>query len=388
MKNIQTIKIGNTVNISIDGKLHQKNCGSPAEAKELYEIVLKAKSDPSDANLKAIRVYLNEKIRVAFLTGLESDVETGEVFIAGFNTPIPQTLVDVLKEYHENDYPVEAVINFWKLLMLNPDKRVRTSAFDFIHTHDFVLTDSGYMVVYKAVAYKEKADNDLLEFVTNQYLHVKKDWKCSANKYVVYRELDGGTLGLTKTVTAEGWGYDKEVEILGKLGDLNAQLDKLAETSGTVYTDKHTRKMEIKLGVPVLMPRKDCDSDPAKDCSYGLHVGATNYVKRFGSNGDAVLVCLVNPAHIVAVPDYDHSKMRVAEYFPIALASYTDGEIDIISQSYFESDYKTYEEKDLEKMLAKIKKQEKPIEKARNAEEEERPMSELLKIIESRMIDI
>ena len=386
MKNIQAIKIGNTVNISINGKLHQKNCGSPAEAKELYEVVLQAKSNPSEANLKAIRMYLNEKIRVAYLTGLEADVETNEIFLAGFNTPIPQTLVDVLKEYHENQYPIDAVINFWKLLMLNPDKRVRTSAFDFIHTHDFVLTDSGYMVVYKAVAYKEKTDNDLLEFVTNNYLHVKKDWKCSANKYVVYRDSEGN-LALTKTVTADGWD-DEDVEILGKLGDLNASLDKLAETSNTVYTDKHSQSMKIKLGVPVLMDRKECDSDPAKDCSYGLHVGATNYVKRFGSNGDAVLVCLVNPIHIVAVPDYDHSKMRVAEYFPIALASYTDGEIDIISQSYFESDYKTYEEKDLEKMLAKIKKQEKPIEKAINAEEEERPMSELLKIIESRMIDI
>jgi|JFJP01.1.fsa_nt_gi hypothetical protein len=387
MKNIQTIKIGNTVNISIDGKLHQKNCGSPEEARELYGIVLRAKSDPSDANLKAIRMYLNEKIRVAFLTGLESDVETGEVFIAGFNTPIPTTLVEVLKEYHENQYPVDAVINFWKLLMLNPDKRVRTSAFDFIHTHDFVLTDTGYMVVYKAVAYKEQVDNDLLEFVTNQYLHVKKDWKCSANKYVVYRDEDGN-LALTKAVTADGWDDDKDVEILGKLGDLNASLDKLAETSSTVYTDKHSHTMEIRLGVPVVMPRKDCDSDPAIDCSYGLHVGATNYVKRFGSNGDAVLVCLVNPAHIVAVPDYDHSKMRVAEYFPIAKATYTNGEIDIIEQAYFESDYRTYEDKDLEKMLAKIKKQEKPIEKAINAEEEERPMSELLKIIESRMIDI
>jgi len=386
MKNIQVIKIGTMVNISIDGRLSKKNCGTQDEAKELFNIVLKAKSDPSEANLKAIRLFLNEKTRIAYLTGLESDIETGEVFIAGFNTPIPQTLVNVLVDYHENHYPVDAIINFWKLLMINPDTRVRTSLFDFITTHDFALTDAGYMVVYKAVAYKERVYNDLREFVTNQYLHVKKDWKCSANKYVVYRD-DDGNLALTKAVTADGWGFDGN-EIIGKLGDLNASLDTLSDAQ-TVYTDKHSHSMEIRLGVPVVMPRKDCNSDPAADCSYGLHVGATKYVNHFANGSDAVLVCLVNPAHVVAVPQYDHSKMRVSQYFPIALATYVDKKIDIIEQSYFESDYQEYEEQELNKMVSSIKNNQLPIEKAINVETDEtRPMSELLKMIETRLVDI
>jgi hypothetical protein len=311
------------------------------------------------------------------------------VYLAGFNTPVPATLVEVVKEYHENNYPLEAIINFWKLLMINPDTRVRTDLFKFINTHDFVLTDTGYMLVYKAVAYKEKQANDLAEFVTNQYLYVKKEWKCSPNKYMVFRNADG-SFGMTKVVTAEGWDEDdKNIEFLGKLGDLNAKLDVISAESETVYTDKHSKTMIIKLGVPVVMERKHCDSDPARDCSYGLHVGATKYVETFGSTGDAVLVCLVNPAHVVAVPEYDNSKMRVSEYFPIALATYTDDrKIEIVEQMYWESDYQTYEETELAKLIAKVQADEKPFEAAMKAEEESRPFSELQKILETRLLDL
>jgi hypothetical protein len=398
MKNIQGVKIGNVVNISINGKLHKKNCGSPKEADELFKLVLKAKENPSDANIKAVRVFLNEKTRIAYLAGLESDVDTGEIFLAGFNTPIPNTLVDVIKEYHENGYPMDAIINFWKLLMINPDKRVRTSLFDFITTHDFVLTDKGYMVVYKSVYRKEgevKRDRTFEEFVSNQYLHVKKDWKCSPNKYVAYKNNHTNELGITKIETAETWATDAskgQLEVMGKLGELYDAIFKSTEESATdlvpVYTDMHTKTMTIELGKPVKMDRKDCDSDPAKDCSYGLHVGATGYVERFANSGCVILACMVNPANVVAVPDYDHSKMRVTEYFPFALATYTDRKIDIIEQAYFEEDYCEYELFEIEEQITKVKSEEVPIEKAKNAEPEDRPMSELLKMLESRVHDI
>jgi hypothetical protein len=399
MKNIQAIKIGNMVNLSIDGKLHKKNCGSPEEANELYRLVLVAREKPTDDNIKAVRMYLNDKVRVAFLTGLETDLETGEVFLAGFNTPIPNTLLEVIKEYHEKQYPLDAILNFWKLLMVNPDKRVRESLFQFITTHDFVLTDKGYMVVYKAVYRKDengKRDIAYEEFITNQYLHVKKDWKCSPNKYVVYENLNNDDpaeqYGITKIETAEGWNEkERGVEIKGKLGDLFSVIvnsDNKGSEETPKYTDMHSRTMTIELGVPVHMPRKECDSDPAKDCSYGLHVGATKYVERFANSGSIILVCLVNPMHVVAVPEYDHSKMRVAEYFPYAFATYTNGKIDIIEEAYFESDYQSHEQKELEEMIAKVKAEELPIETAKKAEKEGRPMSELMKMLESRLIDL
>jgi len=396
MKNINAIKTGNVVKISMDGKLQQKNCGTPKEADELFRLALKAKADPSDANIKAIRSYLNEKLRIALMAGLETDPDSGEVYLAGFNTPVPMKLVEIIKEYHENQYPLDAIINFWKLLMINPDTRVRTSLFDFISKHDFVLTDKGYMVVYKAVYRKDngKETNVLNEFISNQWLHVKKDWGCSPNKYVVFQYLDEkDKYGITKVETANGWDADeKNVKVLGKLGELFSGIvtaDDDIATDAPVYTDMHTRKMTIVLGKPVQMDRKDCDSDPAIDCSYGLHCGATAYVERFANRGESVvLACLVNPANVVAVPDYDHSKMRVSEYFPFAYATYENGKIDIVEQSYFELDYQEYETEVLERQIANIQANELPIETAIGAEDEVRPMSELQKILETRLFDI
>jgi hypothetical protein len=148
-KNIQGVKIGNVVNLSIDGKLHKKLCADPKEADELYRAIIKAKENPTEANIKALRILLNERTRKVIEAGLEADIDTGEVYLAGFNTPIPDTLLDVIKEYHDNGYPLDAIINFWKLLMINPDIRVRKSLFDFITVHDFVLTDKGFEKEWK-----------------------------------------------------------------------------------------------------------------------------------------------------------------------------------------------------------------------------------------------
>ena len=193
MKNITVIKIGNMVKISLGGKLKQKNCGSPAEADELFRLCLDAKENPTDEKILNIRAYLNERTRIAMMAGLEHDPETSEVFMAGFNTPVPDGLVEIIKDYHENGYPMQPLLNFWKLLMLNPDTRVRTDLFDFISTHDFVLTDKGYMVVYKAVYDKtEDAEaTSFAEYVNRQYLYVKKNWKCSTR---VIRSLSVLTL--------------------------------------------------------------------------------------------------------------------------------------------------------------------------------------------------
>lgn len=392
---INATKIGRVINLSINGKLRKKVCDTVETANDLYRLILDVKANPSDQGLKDILSFLNEKTRVAMQCGLETDPETGEVYLAGFNTPVPMTLVEVAKDYHENGFPMEAIMNFWKLLMLNPDHRVRESLFDFIKTHDFVLTDNGYMVVYKSVYYRAEGEgnhnNKVAEFVSNQYLHVKKDWQTSPRKYMVYIDEDG-ELNISKTVTVNGWDLEtKEVEILGNLAEMydNLAMLTVADEENAPYTDMHTRTFKIKLGEPVRQDRRDCDADPRNDCSNGLHVGATAYVERFGSYGNtAILVCYVNPAHVVAVPDYDHSKMRVSEYFPFAVANYEDGKIDIVEQSYFESDYTVYEEQELAEMLEKADKGERPVNTAINAKADMRPMDELQKIIENRVIEL
>lgn len=394
MKNqINAVKIGKTVNIWIDGKLRKKVCDTNETADELFKLVLSVKANPTEEGIKKVFGFLNEKTRIAMKCGLETDPDTGEVYLAGFNTPVPMDLVEVIKEYHENGYPMEAILNFWRLLMLNPDKTVRTTLFDFIKTHDFVLTDNGYMVVYKAVDYNKNKQHDttLSEFITNRYLHVKKEWKTSARRYVVYRDLDTDKLHITKTTTAENWDLEqKNVEILGNLNEMFENLEEYSVYEEAPYTDMYSNTMQISLGETVHMPRTNCDNDPSNECSYGLHVGATRYVEWFGSHGDVVLVCYVNPAHVVAVPQYDNSKIRVSQYFPFAVATYENGQIDMIEQKYFESDYTEYEVNELTEMIAKVQEEELPIETDEDEEEQEetRSMEELQRIIENRIITI
>ena len=99
-------------------------------------------------------------------------------------------------------------------------------------------------------------------------------------------------------------------------------------------------------------------------------------------------MCFISPANVVAVPTADCTKMRVSEYFPFAIATYEDGKIDVVEQAYYEDDYQQYELEELEAQIAKIKEGEVPVQTAINSEPEERPLSELMKILESRIIDI
>ena len=400
MNTINAIKVGSTVNIAINGKLYKKTCGSKEEANELFKTILKAKADPTDENVKMVRTLFNEKHRAILVPGFEFDPEIGEAFMKGFSTPIPNTLLEVIKEYHENNYPMESISNFWKLLMLNPDKRVRTDLFDFIQKHDFALTDYGYMVVYKAVYLKNfvsDEDKEFGRFVNSQYHKIKDDWKTNPRRYIAYKDLSTDEYKITKEKTAEHWNeHEKNIEILGNVADLYLSLFEVDNLDDLkipfLFTDMFSQSMSIKLGEPVRKERKMCDADPKKDCSSGLHVGATEYVERYAGWHDTektrVLVCLVNPMNVVAVPESDTSKIRVSEYFPFALAEYVDEKINIIDEAYFESDYINYDEQTLADLLDKAEAEEEPFETAENGEEEDRPLEELKKIIASRLVDI
>lgn len=387
--NITGNRVGTRVNFFLGTGLQSKDFHSDELADQAFKALLKAKDDPSDDNIADLYTFLNKDIRLAKKGGFEFDPSTGEIFMKGFNTPVPEIIMETVEQYIDNGYPIESITNFWKLLMANPDTRVRESLFDFIATHDFSLTDKGYMIVYKTVDYMNMITQDVASFVSNAYLKVRKDWGTSAAKYVVYKNFSGEDfeLKLTKKKTWTGWDVEKKgVELVGSLDELQAKLDELIDgDKSSVFTDLHTHKMEIRLGEAVKMTRSECDSDPSRDCSHGLHVGATSYVQNFANQDSVVLVCLVNPMHVVAVPDYNHSKMRVTEYFPFALATFEDKKIDIIQQPYFEYDYANIEEKDLKEILS-VQYDVRDV--SYNAPDDDRDYSEYIAILEARVTDL
>lgn len=452
---IEVIKIGLTLNLWVNGKLRNVIYQTENEAKEAFLGILKIRENPTDENMRNLYPIIKEKTRILAVSGFEHDVLDGKFYLEGFNTPVPDKLFEIIKEYSDNHYPLNPIVNFWKLLMANPDERVRTSLFDFISTHDFSLTDKGYMITYKAVCNQilddssddeneedEDYDDEELEeenevieeevttevnvftdalktFIEESIVKVKK-WKTSLKKYVVYYDIATSSYKLTKRSVFENWvtatktfvGSLDELALVDgetftvvatltetvgienlsnepteQVVDVEEEINELEEIGG-VYTDKHSKTMRIVVGTPVKQERIHCDSDPSIDCSRGLHVGATKYVEKFAGIGDTILVCLVNPMNVIAVPKYDHSKMRVCEYFPFALANFKDSKIEIIDQAYFENDYANHEEDELNALLISIKDNQIPLATCINGVDDKRPMSELVKIIENRLIDL
>lgn len=92
-----------------------------------------------------------------------------------------------------------------------------------------------------------------------------------------------------------------------------------------VFTDHHSHTFKIKIGEIVTMPRNECDSSNDVECSFGLHLAGMNWLDQnyFGNVG---LVCLCNPADVVAVPSRsDYGKLRCCAYLPFDKLDYSGG---------------------------------------------------------------
>jgi hypothetical protein len=388
--NVQGILIGKTLRVFVDGEMHSKTFEKQNDANKAYKTILDAQKNPTEENIiKTMEIFKGKKFSIAKKYGLEYNLNSGEVYLEGFNTPMPELLIKTFEEYHQNDFPIEAIENFWCLLMTNPDEQIRKSLFDYINTYNLVITKYGYFLAYKAVTYKEtkQLNNDLSKFVQNKYLQVKRDWKTNPARYTVYKSLDNVYM-ITKTTTFEKWDLKgKGVIELGNLNELYENKTEIAVENKITYTDKHTRTMDIQLGKVCKMPRIDCDNNSKNSCSNGLHVGAVKYVDSFSNDNDQILMCLINPAHVVAIPNSDTSKIRVSEYFPFALAERkNDGNIDAVDSPYFENDYIEYEKQELKDMIKAVKSDEDHIKTSNNLET--RNEDEIMNIISKRVVVI
>lgn len=389
MNIINAIKTGSVINISINGKLEKKVCSNSDDANAIYKMVLTTKENPTDQNIQKLYAFLNDTSRIATIAGFEVDVKDGKTYLEGFNTPVPQAIMDMIQDYYENEYPYQSILNFWKLLMANPDVRVRETLFYFLTKFNFVLTENGYFVTYKAVKNyleppKAISDTDLISFVKEKFNVVKNKWKQSPKNFTIYQK-DG------KYIVAETKTFKGDATTIGLLNELYEDISNKAvepKKEDPTYTDKHTGTMRIKLGIPVQQERKTCNGDPSVECDSGLHCGHIQYVQHFANESDTILSCLVNPAHVVAVPKYDNTKLRTSEYFPLSIVDNFHTLEVSKQQSFFESDYIAYEKEELEKMIELVKKNQLPIESAKKTTAESRNMDELLKIIETRLLDI
>jgi hypothetical protein len=91
---------------------------------------------------------------------------------------------------------------------------------------------------------------------------------------------------------------------------------RLNRRDGETFVDVHTGRIRQKVGAFVFMKAGLVDPNRRRDCSNGLHVGALSYMANF--SGDVTVIAKVRPEDVFAVPEYDHTKMRVSGYHIVA----------------------------------------------------------------------
>lgn len=74
-------------------------------------------------------------------------------------------------------------------------------------------------------------------------------------------------------------------------------------------------RFDHRIGRRVEQERDECDADPDRTCSSGLHFCAASYLKSYAGGGHRVIVVKIHPKDVVAFPkDYNLAKGRACGY--------------------------------------------------------------------------
>ena len=82
------------------------------------------------------------------------------------------------------------------------------------------------------------------------------------------------------------------------------------------YHDIYSGTVDHSVGLTVSMPRDQCDPDPGKTCSTGLHFCSAAYLPHYGTGkGSRIVLVKVHPRDVTAFPtDYNNAKARCCQY--------------------------------------------------------------------------
>lgn len=350
---VNYIRNGVDFNIILNNNIYPYTAESAQEADYLHDLIVRVRN--GDAEEKELEDYLNpgKKFEKEGLI----EYRNGRYRISGTSIPVDQTLAEHVIQFYKNNENVQGLLNFAKLLHLNPHKYNKEHLYEFIQRNGVVVTDQGHLVLYKSVRNLNTVDSQLAEFIGNQVRYALESGTDTDNIYV-YRSEDDKLVACEteEEPTCDYCDEDGdctvhiEYDFIGTVADLYQ--NGISETDDKQFTDFHSGSTDIKLGVPVSMPVENCDPDPDNSCSKGLHAGSFDYVENFGGMDKTILVVLVNPMNVVAVPYND--KLRTSEYFPVATLERENGHYKQLKSNVWSQDYLPYEARQLEELKQSI----------------------------------
>jgi hypothetical protein len=203
-----------------------------------------------------------------------------DVYLKDSNFILPESYLKlILNKQNENLTPY---INFIYNLSENPNEHVRNNIWEWIDNKGFKITENGYIFGARWVVNEKQNDNKaLIDFVNSEYVKRKLQKKAPKN-YEVYSDPYNRYYSTTDKDLAFSAVYQSE-----------GNLETLYKDNEIVFTDQRTGKMIIKLGVPVSIPREECD-DSQTQCSFGLHFLSLKDADNVNF-GNQLITVLVSP---------------------------------------------------------------------------------------------
>jgi hypothetical protein len=297
--------------------------------------------------IKSVKEQMDKISLSKTLSKLFKKTDEGSIVYKGFkgaeNVSMPEELLSHMIELDNKGESVMPYVKFWELALANPDKNAREGLFKFVKKQRLIITDNGYIVCYRRAEIHKGEFDDKIEFVLKEITRLRKQ-KGNLKKYSfwvtdnsTFVTLDHRTKKYQNAILAKAVFKDVELETYYDL----AQRYENGNDCQMVLTDNYTKKMRFGLGSVVSIDRNECDSNPDRDCSKGLHIGSRSYVSNGTYFGKASLLCLVNPSKVISVPYSDAHKMRVCEYKIISLfkdfkeiEEFEDSNVKVIDHEY------------------------------------------------------
>lgn len=316
--------------------------------KQIAPINLVEIDTPSE--IEAVRQSLD-----IFQGNSDFEVINGELFLKGVSIPVPTVIAGSFIEILENinhiqvgiflkdrDFPeleefeesYEALKMFWLKLALNGLEQSRQDLLSFVRKNDVKITRNGNLVLYRRIVSlkAEKAEKDLIAFISQEYFKIKR-WKKATINYYIWKNIQTGTLSLTQH---SGIDTDNVEKCLGNLNDLYKNLDKRESNK---FTSAHNKgRYTIKVGTIYKEDEGKINLDNGNCGAGGLHAAAVDY--DYSGFGDTPVVVLVNPSKAITVPVNDFKKLRTTEMFIAAINDKPHGiHFDDSTLSAFDEEY-------------------------------------------------
>jgi len=281
------------------------------------------------------------------------DSESGRVYLAGTDRPVPRDLAGRIRQASEEDYPVESEINFWKNCLLNPKPASVQQLWNFVQGHSIPVTGEGLILAYKKVS--------------TQPYHSSQ-----TGEQIGYAGKDGNLY-----TDEDGSPTRRQYDVL------TGKMKELALSDELMFVDIYSGDFNNSVGQVVQMDREECEHNPSKACGPGLHAAAMEYIPHYGTDGnisppggttwedcslseihsylkeyegDPIVEVLINPRHVVSVPtDHNFAKLRCSQYFVFSLFNGERTE-SYVPQDYIDIDSENLRE-ELEKNIQEAKAQ-------------------------------